>query len=159
MSVASILFGLTILVVVALYVLRPLLAPPPRPARRPPRSQAQLLAQKEAILGQIRELDFDHQTGKLPDDIYEEQRAHLLPLAAGVLQELDNVANGSGPSADIEAAVARLRQARRAPAAPAVPGRPARFCPQCGQPVDSGDNFCVACGHDLRVTPGARQAS
>ena len=53
------------------------------------------MAQKEAILNQIRDLDFDHQTGKLPEDIDEQQRTQLLPLAAGVLQELDNETNGT----------------------------------------------------------------
>ncbi len=154
MTVASILFGLAMLIVVALYVARPLIVSPARPARRPQRSRQQLLAQKEAILNQIRDLDFDHQTSKLPDDIYEQQRAQLLPLAAGVLQELDSASNGTPAAADIEAAVTRLRQARRAPMT-----ADARFCPHCGRPVDSDDNFCVACGHDLHQGHRARLAS
>ena len=48
-----------------------------------------LLTQKEALMEQIRALEFDHDTGKLPDEEYNEHRADLVQQAADVLRQID----------------------------------------------------------------------
>lgn len=134
-----------------------------------------LLAEKEHLLDQIQALDFDHETGKLPAEVHEFQRARLMEQATAVLQAID-AAGGeprftSTPDDDvdvdieIEAAIARLRRPRSqktatptpAPAAAVTNGR-TRFCPQCGTPTDPGDRFCANCGHNLTLKTSTKTA-
>jgi hypothetical protein len=124
MSIGSILLSGALLLIVALYVGRPFLRDQFR--RRESMDERQSLTlQKEALLEQIRILDFELETGKMPEEEHARQRAQLLHEAADVLKALDRLGaaeqvNGSGARADftvdreIEAAIAA---ARRAPAA------------------------------------------
>lgn len=173
MTIGAILIGLALIVLVGLFIAQPLLMPAERPSRRTRSRRQMLLAQKEALLEEVRALDFDFDTGKIPPEAYEPQRAELVAAAAAVLQELDNLepataVSAPSPAADsatsdaIEQAIARRRQAatdeielavaqrRSRPAATPANGQ-ARFCPDCGRPVDAGDKFCAACGHRLTV--------
>lgn len=166
MTIGSILFGIALLVVLALFLARPfLLAPVRHTSRRS--GKEELLAEKEALLAEIRAIDFDYDTGKLPPDVYDPQRQRLVQRAAAVMQALDayqtqpdEQAAGLTDDIDarIESAIARLR-AKEKEAAPApVKVREEHhkggYCPQCGQPTDVDDKFCTACGHRL----GERQA-
>lgn len=165
MTPGSILLGLALILLVALYILRPFLAPSTHTTRPLTASQRQkLLARKEALLNRIRDLDFDHETGKIPAAEHQQQRLILLNEAAAILRQLDQSAtagSGTAPSPDdeIEAAIARLRQERTASPLPdrATTTTTARnghsqikFCPQCGKPTDPDDRFCAYCGHALR---------
>lgn len=176
MTTGSILIGVALIILVGLFIAQPLLMPEERKQRRSRSQRQMLLVQKEALLEEVRALEFDFDTGKIPPEVYEPQRAELVAAAAAVLQELDNLgastavpipapAAADSPAPDaIEAAVARRRQSpvddieqaisrRRSQPATAVPTNgKANFCPQCGRPVDASDKFCVACGHQLVVT-------
>jgi hypothetical protein len=165
MTIGSILLGVALVVLVGLVLARPLLQASREEQVRLTQRQL-LMAEKEAILAQIRDLDFDHDTGKMPDEIHENQRAQLMNSAAAILKQLEDL-DGESPAtavavadgaadvdADIEAAVARMRRARKAKSAPEprpVAANGGGFCPQCGHSFDAGDNFCVACGHKLRT--------
>lgn len=48
-----------------------------------------LLAEKENLYSTIKELDFDHETGKISDDDYRELKSEYTEKALGVLKELD----------------------------------------------------------------------
>ena len=165
MTIGAILLGVALAVVVGLILARPLLQ-----ASREEQgnlSQRQLLlAEKEAILAQIRDLDFDHDTGKMPDEIHQHQRTQLMHKAADILKQVEQlegtvpqpaVQTSDGTSdidVDIEAAVARLRQAPKEKIAPKprpVSANGGGFCPHCGSKFDAGDNFCVSCGHKLHT--------
>jgi hypothetical protein len=184
MTIGSILLGLALLVLVVMYIARPLLATRMR-SRRQRRlgtrsrtsNRQSLLAHKEALLAQIHALDFDFETGKLPETDYRQQRELLMSEATAVLRQIDEMdgeieaaaaavpkqavgGRKSDPDAEIEAAVARLRVSTPAVAAevatevvgeePARAGNgQAKFCPQCGQPADPDDKFCAHCGHRL----------
>ena len=160
MDIGSILLGLALLLVVAFVVLRPMLA---RPALPDPDEDSvnQLLLHREQALTQLRDLDFDHATGKFNEDDYAVQRALLVAEGVTALKALD--AHGSAPAApeldEIEAAVAQSR-ARRAALSPedkleASPGarRAASaallICPECSTAVLLGDRFCPKCGTPL----------
>jgi hypothetical protein len=175
--IGSLLLALALLVIVGLYVLRPLLwAPVATPAAaRPAASKRETLeADKEAILEQIRVLDFDHETGTISQVDYERVRQELVAAAAAVLRELDAFepapVAAAGPddfddieaavaqrrrqraAADIEAAVARRRAQSQPVAVAGNGGGPAgtrTYCPQCGQAAEKGDRFCAYCGHQL----------
>ena len=153
MTTGSILLGLALLILIALFVARPFLARPAGDERRRSSSYQVLAARKEALLAQIRELDFDQETGKIPNELYQLKRAQLVSQAAALLQQLDEVATTAevhltaDVNEQIEAAVARLRT-RSAPTATSGNGS-GGYCPQCGRPTDADDKFCVACGHKL----------
>lgn len=175
MAIGSILVGVALLVLVGMFIARPLLRPQARPVVLT--EQQLLLEEKEALLDQIQALDFDHETGKIPAEVHALQRERLVEEATAVLQELD--AAGGDPTAvfdeaddtmpvdvdtdiEIEAAIARMRQQRsQAPAAPAAAPQSnghARFCPQCGAATDPGDRFCAHCGHNLTLTTSTKTA-
>jgi hypothetical protein len=140
MTIGSILLAIALFIVLLLYLSRPFLTP--SPAVEPLKLRQKLLAQKENLLNQIRALDFDHNTGKIPDDIYQTERSHLIHEAAHVLQQLDSqAADPTNIEVAIETAVASLRQI-------SSNGQSA-LCPQCGRPTDPHDKFCAGCGHQL----------
>lgn len=170
MTIGSILLGVALAILVGLVLARPLLQASREEQRNLSRRQI-LQAEKEAILTQIRDLDFDHDTGKMPDEIHQNQRAQLMNSAADILKQLEQMAGKTQPPAaptlngavdaddDIEAAVTRMRQSKKAQSPPQP--RPASadgggFCPQCGNSFDSGDKFCVSCGHKLRTKQAVR---
>lgn len=144
-TIGSILLGLALLIVVALFLLRPFLKTPPQAEAVSQRQE--LLVRKGAIMEAIRALDFDHDTGKLPDEEYEQQRAALMSEAAATLKALDEMPASPADEdvyAQIEAAVSRIRVQRAGTA-----GAPAQFCAHCGQRLEPGDNFCASCGQPV----------
>lgn len=153
MTIGSILLGLGLLVVVALFLARPFMAPEDK-QRRTTRREA-LLTQKEVLLDQLQSLDFDRETGKIPEEVYQPQRVHLLAEAARLLAEIDALEERQPstprPAAvdhldeEIEAAIAGYR--RRAQ--PRTSNGKGGFCSHCGQPTDRGDRYCTHCGHKL----------
>lgn len=178
MTIGSILLGLALLTLVVLYIARPLLAPAARERRQSHYSELQVL--KESYLTQIKSLDFDYSTGKIPEENYQQQRAELMAGATDVLKRMDALEEAAMPTepvpdeqpepalsnadidADIEAAVFRMRQSHHAPAsagsepdavplaAPATRSGEPKFCPQCGHGADPEDKFCVNCGTELK---------
>ena len=165
MSIGSILFGFSLVILVGLFLSRPFLVAPAR-EKRVRKGRHLLLVEKEALLEQIRSLDFEHETGTLPTEIYEAQREALVQETAVILKKLDTAPAGNGQAAtldtEIEAAVAQIRgwqpagqpaEVAAAAAAPAgiipPPLNGGGFCPQCGNPADRDDKFCSTCGHKL----------
>lgn len=178
MSIGSLLLGATLLILVGLYLARPFLLENARFGRRTGLRQ-ELLADKEGILAQIKVLEFDYETGTLPEEDYLQQRQQLVAEAAEVLKIIDELSEPSevspadGVEKEIEAAITRLRRrqpsqttsapvkAASQPAAvpqpvavktaekPAPTNGQVKFCSQCGQPVEKGDNFCAYCGHKI----------
>ncbi len=157
MATGSILLGIALLVLVGLFLARPLLQASQREQRRLSQRQT-LLAEKDAILDQIRDLDFDHDTGKMPDEIHARQRAQLMESAAAILQQVEQL-DGNAPPAEtpeiedvdaaIEAAVTRARSGKAKSSRPTRSSKAGGFCPNCGKPFDAGDKFCVSCGRKL----------
>ncbi len=114
MTAASIILGIALFIAIATYLAYPFWRSQPA-TPRVRRSQLDLLnEQKEAILAQIRVLDFDFETGKIPAAAHAAQRAQLLAEATAVLQEIDALAvaapRKTAPPADLEAAIARARK-------------------------------------------------
>ena len=161
MSIGSILLGLSLLIIVILILAQPFWAQPehePRPRSR----KQQLLLQKEAVLEEIRALDFEYDTGKLPEEDYQPQRTALMAIATATLKALDELGTAAPEddvAAQIEAAITRVRAQRQAPAQPVMTAPPTAvptngqkiFCTQCGTPVDASDKFCAACGSKIAV--------
>jgi len=147
MAIGSILLGLALLIVVGLFLARPLLIPQPQKTGSLARRQ-QLEQEKEAYLNQIRALDFDYDTGKIPTEVYEEQRAILVKEAAVILKSLDEMPGADGDVySQIEAALAEKRHEHTVSS-----NGQTSFCTQCGHPLDLDDKFCARCGQPVQVT-------
>lgn len=115
MSTGSILLGFALFVGVAFVLAYPFLLPKARqrPAAVDSSARQPLLAEKEMLLARLRALDFDYETGKIPDGAYESQRLSLKAETAAVLQALDKMPADpyiAGIDNEIEAAISRRRQ-------------------------------------------------
>jgi hypothetical protein len=162
MTIGSILLSLALLLIVGLYLARPFLESAAGPRRRQSR-YSDLLAAKESILIQMRNLDFDHQTGKVPEENYQLQRAELMAEATAILKSIDELEGaamstepvpetGAVPvqtetdiDANIEAAVLRVRQSHTAAGSLEMePNLGVEAAP--ATVTGSGAKFCPQCG-------------
>jgi hypothetical protein len=97
MDIGSIFLILALLVLVALFIGRPLYEKGTVHVARPEEIRATavehdrsaLLAERDRILGALQELDFDYTLGKIPEEDYPEQRQSLVISGADVLRRLD----------------------------------------------------------------------
>ena len=146
MDAVSVIVAIGLAFLVGVFIARPWLAQDPERMRLITPA-TELTAERETILLALRELDFDHLTGKITDDDYAPQRAALVARGVTLLQQLEEVAEAPPDAAEnqLEAEVraARARRAERQPA----PG----FCPQCGASRQATDRFCAKCGAALAV--------
>lgn len=175
MDIGSILLFFALLILVGIFVTRPLLE---RKAAIASSSSAEiqhelsaLLAERDRILTSLEELDFDHTMGKIPAEDYPVQRALLLREGAQVLRRLDELEQGA-PTHDLEARLEKAIAERRAAVQRETPAaqtagtedqveallaarrrarqvKSAGFCPQCGRPIQISDRFCPRCGREL----------
>lgn len=136
-----------------------------QPAITPASTLDDLLAQRDGVYMTLRDLDLDHELGKLDDQDYKRQRERYMLQASVILRELDTL-RGEGSAApagaEIEKQVAAFRKtnlpAPQVAAASAVPPSPKTAppppaprleCPNCKRPYHLGDKFCARCGHSL----------
>jgi hypothetical protein len=164
LEIGAILLGLALLLLVGAFVARPLF----EGVRADPESvetNTDLIAEREAILAALADLDFDHRTGKIAGEDYQSQRAALVSRGAAILRRLDEADGADGRTgvdldAEIEAAIAARRsEASQSPAATVTTGLAPKFCPNCGSPTVAGDRFCARCGTRLAAPEPARQTS
>lgn len=139
--------------IVGLIIARPFLLPRARPPRLTERQA--LLAQKDALLAQIRALDFDAETGKQLPEEYTAEREMLMQRATAVLASL---AETQEMDDEIEAAVARLKTLQANVVLGGKETTAVNFCPQCGAAVQPQDRFCTNCGAPLAATPHTDEA-
>lgn len=114
----------------------------------------QLGAQRDLILTAVRDLDFDHVTGKIADEDYTAQRALLMARGAEVLKQLDSTGVVDEAQSIEQAIAARRRAARRTSEAPTPSLASTLSCPDCGTAYHVGDRFCSGCGRALTRTCG-----
>jgi hypothetical protein len=147
MSLASLLFITGLLILVIVFVTRPLVLRESAETNTTDQKQSALLAERERILTALLELDFDNEMEKVPQEIYGPQRNVLAQRGAEILRQLDEMGGDSGPMPEeidsdidrqIEALIAARRKKRRA--------QSGRFCHNCGEPVKKTDQFCSNCG-------------
>ncbi len=109
MDFFALLVGLALLAGLITFISRPL-----RQTRHSTEADLQLdtlLARREALYTQIRELDFDHATGKVTDADHAPLRARLVAEAAEALRQIDTIAAAPAASDDaLEAAIAARRK-------------------------------------------------
>jgi hypothetical protein len=187
MDIGSVFLGLALGLLIVLIVAQPFLEGQGVREQKLSKTDS-LIVKREQTLTALRDLDFDHATGKITDEDYAPQRAHLVAQGAAVLKQIDDLTPREPrplparltvlpTEDDLEAEIAARRKAQRARSVPVAQPRPAdaMACPQCGVSVQSSDRFCpkcgttlaqtcLDCGHSLRPTDrfcphcGARQA-
>lgn len=115
MDLGSIFLILALLILVGLFIGRPLIEDAKiviKQEENKDHNRSMLMAERDRILNALQELDFDHALGKIPEEDYPQQRNVLLQRGATILRELDNLAVEKEPEAAearLEAAVAARR--------------------------------------------------
>jgi hypothetical protein len=129
---AATLLGFGVLAVIAL----PLVRPPAREASSIGAVSAELLARRDRIYGELRELEFDLRVGKVTDPDYSESRDRLESEAARVLRAID--VEVLALDAAIEREVGQIQST-------------GAECAACGASLTPGARFCPACGATIKV--------
>jgi NADH pyrophosphatase NudC (nudix superfamily) len=161
MNIGSIFLLIAILIVIGFLILRPFYTPQKenimQSGTAAQHTYSSLLAEKERLLNAIQEMEFDHDTGKIPDDIFPEQRLALMREAAVVIEKISQInpallhlsSDSSTASAaqkpydDLEEMIAKRRLT--------LNQKSTGFCPQCGHAVMASDRFCPKCGSTIRI--------
>ena len=120
MDIGSIFLMLALLVVVAVFVSRPLFENR-KTASSPAVDQMEhkrstLLAERDRTINALYELDFDHALGKIPSEEYPQQRAKLLEQGGGILRQIDALQD-AGEESDTQARIEAALASRRTSAA------------------------------------------
>ncbi len=92
-----------------------------------------LLSKRRTVFDAIKDLDFDHATGKLTDEDYRQMRGRYEVQAVEVLQKMDALTAAKAKAAGGNGKAATAKSA----------------CGKCGANVQSGDRFCPVCGTKL----------
>jgi cytochrome c-type biogenesis protein CcmI len=151
--VATWIAAFMIVAAVAMFVAAPLTDGLLRRREWRPDLDAERLEHERALAVQgLRELEFDHEMGKLGEADYNSLRASLESRALAAMSALD-AAGKRGRAA------LRLAPRRAKSAAPAPAPLNFKFCPQCGVRAGAGHRFCAGCGARLAAeAPSAIQA-
>ncbi len=94
---------------------------------------SELLYKKDAAYTALKDLDFDHRTGKIDRADYEEMKRQFEADAMAVIKTIEEFQAGGTPAA-IPAATTSER---------------GRFCTSCGAKANDTDAFCAGCGNKL----------
>ena len=110
----------------------------------------QLLADRERLRAQLRELDMDFETGKLGEPEYQKLRARRLQqIEATTLAMRETVPDGQETSPGVPDEELERRIAARKHVLEELE---VRACQGCGEVIDPEDRFCRRCGADLGTT-------
>jgi len=153
MELQALILLIGIIILVSVFIARPFV----HLARPEPKSvtESAIKAKHERILSSLRELEFDHSLGKIPEEDYSEQRTELIQEGVMAMKQMDSETLDSPrflptqPVQDdkvlsddeIEELITKRRSSRRE--------QTIGFCPECGKAVLSSDYFCSSCGRSL----------
>ncbi len=164
----TLLFALLFALLAIAFVVWPLWRAPQMALVDEDSTLSDLIQRKDVALASIREIEFDHQTGKLNADDFQRINNRLRQQAIVFLRQIEKSAPAtSGLEAELEAAIRGQRVVADrgssmpqvvTPIAPvAVNGTTSivmntatNFCPQCGTRVAANANFCANCGAGLQ---------
>lgn len=150
MTIGAVLLILAVAIGVAVLVASPFLQPQRKAQFSTDQSQSAMLAEKERLIHSIQELEFDHQSGKIPDNLFESQRKLLMVETGAVLEKLRNLAATQSAARTSEAGSAgseydqleELISKRKV----LLQQKSKGFCQKCGKAVLETDRYCPKCG-------------
>ena len=105
-----------------------------------------LARKKEVILGNIQDLDFEFQCGKLSEADHVRLRAELAAEAGEVFEAIDRIE----ASEDLDALIRREVASRRTRVNVTGYGPSVGVCPSCGYQNTPENKFCGECGASIR---------
>lgn len=124
----------------AIFVLWPLLrrgvGPRVVPAHAYNRGRENLLREKEAAIGELKEMEFDHLSGKLSLEDYSRLSSSYEKKVVKLLKELDDYEDEDPLSQVVEELIDKRRK----------DAKPGKVCPWCQCPLPVGGNYCPSCG-------------
>ncbi|KAA3662758.1 MAG: zinc ribbon domain-containing protein [Calditrichaeota bacterium] len=88
----------------------------------------ELLARKKEIYSAIKDIEFDHEMGKLSTEDYQELRESYKDEAAKIIQRIEQFQHGG------------KRKSKK------KKGEKEKYCHNCGSKISADDKFCVECG-------------
>jgi NADH pyrophosphatase NudC (nudix superfamily) len=138
-----------IVAAVALFVAAPLTEGFLRRNRSANFELMRLRHERELALQGLRELEFDHEMGKLDESDYQGLKVNLENHALAAMRGLAQL-QASRPT------LVRLASIRSGASPIPVSPRPFNFCPQCGSRAAPGYRFCPGCGTALVSAPRDR---
>jgi hypothetical protein len=113
MDIGSVFLLLALLLLVGLFISRPLFERKAVAVTQEEHELSSLMAERDRILTALQELDFDHALGKIPEDDYPSQRSALLQRGAIILRRMDEYTE-QATDIDFEARIEAAIAARRA---------------------------------------------
>lgn len=96
-----------------------------------------LIEKRDGLLAQIKEIEFDHQTGKISAEDFAEINARYRMEAINTLRRIDALQGNNRTTRKLGNERRRMQVQRK---------NGALFCSQCGKSVGAADRFCVSCG-------------
>lgn len=108
MTTGSILVAIALFILVSVFVLRPILTERFRPIKT--EQDTALIRQKDQKISDIKAIEFDFETGKVPESSFHADREKLVIEAAELLQRIDNLPD---PDAEIEMAIQSTKEKQK----------------------------------------------
>ena len=90
MDIGSILILLALLLLIGVYIARPIIEHKGKIVSQEEHEFSSLLAERDRTLNALQELDFDYAIGKIPEEDYPVQRTLMLKYGAEILRKLDS---------------------------------------------------------------------
>ena len=146
MELASMMLALALFLVVAAFVLRPILRPAEPEHETNPEAHF-LQVRRARVLAALADLDFDHSTGKIDRADYESERSQLVADGVEVLKQLDDA--GLTSPIIVEYLDTRPEGMDRIHPTDPTPDALEHLCPQCDAATGTNDKFCAKCGYAL----------
>lgn len=109
-----------------------------------------LKIEKEELYSAIKEMEFDHKTGKLSEEDYIKLREKYKTKAINSLKRMDELGGKEDISKEIEDEIEKEVLALGKDGFKVRPKEEeVVFCTQCGERGSPGDRFCSRCGTRL----------
>jgi hypothetical protein len=138
------LIAVVVLVVAVTTLFTLFVRPKDIPAPEPVSPARHLEDRKAVIYENLRDLQFEYRVGKLSDADYQQTKLTLQKELAGVMAEIDRIAQTAPGKSAPEKSKAAIAPASKS--ARPSPREPENACPHCGAKFPKAMKFCGECG-------------